>query len=556
MSYSGNQPQSGAEFAFGVGLMGLSYWLYPEGDASFQQWAFMGLSGFMGAITTAKGVQTLQLKRKTKQDREAAAEPSDTYGAAHFANLDELRAAGLTNPAGLFLGMQDGVPLFYDGKAHLLTVAPARQGKGVSVVIPNLLHFQGSVFVTDPKGELAGVTGKHRAETFGQKVFVLNPWGLHDLPQHRFNPLQGLLETFEDEHLRKGIMDDVSALTLQLLPEPEDGKNKFFREGSRKILRALLLHFATRGLPDKCTLPELWRTIQNVSRFKDTLVAMAGSEALNGIVADFADDLSYLMRDNPEQFGDFREGASQTITIFDPNGYVGDSVSGSDFSFRELKEGKVSVYLVIPPDRIATHGAWLGLLTKQAIDAVGRTKGNARVLFMLDEFANMGKLAGLAESLTTLPGLGVRVWMIVQELAGLESVYGKNTTQTIISQAEVRQFFAIQSPDLTKALSAQLGQRTVKTVSMNLGKKDTDEIGQNLGETGQPLMSVDKVRLLSTSKQLLFVKNLPPIKNDRIAYWDVSPWNSWAAVNPVEGTHQLSPPKFTLNYKSKGGSDV
>jgi len=556
MSNSGNEPKSGAELAFGAGLMGLAYWLYPEGDASFQQWMFMGISGFMGAVTAGKGLQTLQLNRKTKQARLAAMEPTGTFGSAHFAGLNELHAAGLTHPAGLFLGAQDGAPLFYDGKAHLLTVAPARQGKGVSVVIPNLLHFQGSVFVTDPKGELAGVTAKHRAETFGHKVFILNPWGLHGLPQHRFNPLQGLLEAFADDHLRRGIMDDVSALALQLLPEPADGKNKFFREGSRKILRALLLHFATRDMADKCTLTELWRTIQNVSRFKDTLVAMAGNESLNGIIADFADDLSYFMRDNPEQFGDFREGASQAISIFDPNGYVGESVSASDFSFRELKEGKVSVYLVIPPDRIVTHGAWLGLLTKQAIDAVSRTKGDARVLFMLDEFANMGKLAGLAESLTALPGLGVRVWIIVQEMADLRRVYGNDTTQTIASQAEVKQFFAVQSPELAKALSAQLGQRTVKTVSMNLGKKDTDEVGQNVGETGRPLLSADELRQLPANKQLLLVKSLPPILSDRTAYWSVSPWNVWAAANPVEGAHPMSVPQFTLNYKMKGDSDV
>jgi type IV secretion system protein VirD4 len=64
---------------------------------------------------------------------------------------------------------------------------------------------------------------------------------------------------------------------------------------------------------------------------------------------------------------------------------------------------------------------------------------------MLDEFANIGKLAGLAESLTALPGLGVRVWMIVQELAELVRIYGPNTAKTIQSQAEVRQFFAVNA---------------------------------------------------------------------------------------------------------------
>ncbi len=247
MNTQRKEPNSYAEIAFGCGLMGLGYWLWPEGSAYAQQWIASGLCGFLGGVTVLKGTQTFQRELKVKRDRAAAALPSGTYGNARFASLDDLQAAGLTHPAGLFLGAQEGVLLFYDGKAHLLTVAPARQGKGISVVIPNLLHFQGSVFVTDPKGELAAVTAAHRAQTFGQKVIVLNPWGLHGLPRHRFNPLQGLVDAAADERLRRGLIEDASAIALQLLPEPNDAKNRYFREGSRKILRALMLHFATRG---------------------------------------------------------------------------------------------------------------------------------------------------------------------------------------------------------------------------------------------------------------------------------------------------------------------
>ena len=69
----------------------------------------------------------------------------------------------------------------------------------------------------------------------------------------------------------------------------------------------------------------------------------------------------------------------------------------------------------------------------------------------------MGKLAGLAESLTALPGLGVRVWMFVQELAELIRIYGPNTAKTLLSQAEVTQFFAVQDHSLAKTLSQECG---------------------------------------------------------------------------------------------------
>lgn len=519
-------------------------WSVPN-DAA--RW-LLGAGSVIGIIA---GSDRLREEMERDRKRRAAETPSGVYGSARFMTGDGAAQAGLTDPSGLFLGALDGRMLFHSGKAHLLTVAPARSGKGISVVVPNLLHWQGSVFVTDPKGELAGVTAGHRQRTFGQKVIVLNPWGLHGLPQHRFNPLAYLVDLYDDEAARRGLTEEVAALALQLLPEPEDARNRFFREGSRKLLRAFMLHFASCGRPDACTLPVLWRVLQNAARMDETLVEMAGSDALGGVVADYADDIARTIEKNPETFQSFIEGATQAVSIFDPAGWLAGSVGASDFSFAELKTGRVSVYLVIPPDRVATHGAWLGLLARQAIAAVARAPGNSPVLFMLDEFANMGKLAGLSDSLTLLPGLGVRVWMIVQSLDQLRALYGREVTNTILSQAEVQQFFTVQDLGLAKMLADALGQRTVKTTAINLGRKEDDDPGESRSEAGRPLMSADEIRLMPGDEQLLLIQSRPPIRAQRVPFWTVAPWNGWAAPNPVEGAHPRPDPSYRLSYTEK-----
>ena len=160
--------------------------------------------------------------------------------------------------------------------------------------------------------------------------------------------------------------------------------------------------------------------------------------------------LAAHIRESAEQFADFRQGALQALDIFDPLGWLADAVSGNDVEFAKLKEGKTTVYLVIPQDKIATHGTWLGLVTRQAITKVARSQGNNEVLFMLDESANMGRLSGLAESLTALPGLGVRVWMFVQELSELIRIYGPHTTRTVLMRLADAQ-------NTKKALTKQLG---------------------------------------------------------------------------------------------------
>jgi type IV secretion system protein VirD4 len=540
----------------GVSFFALaSYWPELTGarpDAAEQ--FYLGFFQFIGAMASLGGLAGYYKSWRQREKRKQAETASGVFGSAAFATLDDCARAGLLDPRGLYLGLLDGQPLFYSGKAHLLTVAPARQGKGINVVIPNLLHFQGSVFVTDPKGELAAVTAAHRAERFGQKVYVLNPWGLHGLPQHRCNPLQPLIEAANDPALLRGISDEAKAIALQLLPEPENSRNRYFREGARTILRAVMLHLATRGMPEHCTLPEMWRVLSSTSRVEAAVRRMVESDALFGMVADVGQDLANQIDDNPEQFADFRQGALQTLDIFDPIGWLGDAVSGADVDFKALKEGKASIYVVVPQDRIATHGAWLGLVTRQAITAVARSSGKSEVLFLLDEFANMGRLSGLAESLTALPGLGVRVWAFVQELSELIRLYGPHTARTVLSQAEVKQFFAVQDDQLARTLSAALGQRTVKTRNFNLGRFDDDEIGESLSETGRPLMSADEIRLMGADEQLLLIKAALPVRAQRLPVWFVWPWATWLAPNPVEGDYPLTLPCLELNYRERSGS--
>lgn len=528
------------------------YWPdFVGGQINAADQLYLGFFKFMGAMSAIGGAAGYYNIWRQREKRKAAELPSGTFGEAAFATLEDCEEAGLLDPRGLYLGLLDGQPIFYGGKAHLLTCAPARQGKGINVVIPNLLHYQGSVVVTDPKGELAAVTAGHRADRFGQKVVIINPWGLHGLPQHRINPLDGVIALASDPRRQRGLTDEVKAIALQLYPEPEDMRNRYWREGARAILRAVLLHLALDA-PRRCTLPEMWRIIANPRRLERAIEAMRRSDALGGLLADLGDDLAYQSEDNPEQFGDFRADAVQALDIYEPGGYLADALGGSDVSLDHLKSGKVSLYLAFPQDRIATHGAALGLIVSQAITAVARAGQGGEVLFLLDEFANMGRLSGLAESLTALPGLGVRVWMFVQELAEIIRLYGPHTARTVLSQAEVKQFFAVQDDQLARTLSQALGHRTVKTRNFNLGRFDDDDVGESLSETGRPLMAADEIRLMRADEQLLLINALPPLRAKRLPFWFVSPWASWVAPNPVEGSYPFAVPRLELRYWKDG----
>lgn len=81
----------------------------------------------------------------------------------------------------LLLGRRGGRLVGWKDDRHVMTIAGSRAGKGVSLIIPNLLLYEDSALVIDPKGENARITARRRgteADGLGQDVYVLDPFGV------------------------------------------------------------------------------------------------------------------------------------------------------------------------------------------------------------------------------------------------------------------------------------------------------------------------------------------------------------------------------------------
>ncbi len=80
----------------------------------------------------------------------------------------------MENPAS-WLGNSESRVLRFKGEFHVWLEAPTRAGKGVGVIIPNLLDWLGSVVVLDIKQENYDNTAGYRLKVLGQEVFLFNP---------------------------------------------------------------------------------------------------------------------------------------------------------------------------------------------------------------------------------------------------------------------------------------------------------------------------------------------------------------------------------------------
>ena len=179
------------------------------------------------------------------------------HGDARFANFSEIQKAGLLGSTGIIIGKIKNRFLLFSGMQFVLLAAPTRSGKGVGIVIPNLLNWSESVVVLDVKLENFLITSKFRAK-WGQEVYLFNPFSISEQTQgnplhgctHRYNPL-GYIS--EDVRLR---VTDILAIGYSLYPG--EGRDAFFDDAARNLFLGLTLYL--------CETPNLPRTMGELLR--------------------------------------------------------------------------------------------------------------------------------------------------------------------------------------------------------------------------------------------------------------------------------------------------
>lgn len=432
----------------------------------------------------------------------------DTHGSARFATDAENRA--YAGDSGLLIGRdrKTGRPLRYAGPAHLLTIAPTRTGKGVGTIIPNLLDYAGPVVCIDPKGENARITARHRGN-FGP-VHVLDPFGVTGLPGAAFNPLDRIDPAGLD------LADDCMTLADALVYDaPGEAGEAHWNEEAKALIAGIILAIVTSEPPATRTLATLRdRLTLAPQAFAAMLEAM---QAQGGLAARAAN--RHLGKSDREGAGVL--SAAQRHTHFLDSPRMTAVLGHSDFTFADVKAQPTSVYLVLPPDRLATYARWLRLMLAQGLTDLARAPASPTrsVLFLLDEFAALGRLEPVERAMGLMAGYGIQLWPILQDVHQLRALYGQRAG-TFLSNAGVLQVFGVNDHDSAKLVSDLLGQETVVFETMSRAI-DAEETGISFGaqHVGRPLLTPDEVRTLREDLQLVFLAGQRPIVAAKLKYY-------------------------------------
>jgi type IV secretion system protein VirD4 len=374
---------------------------------------------------------------------------------------------------------------------HIITIAGSRAGKGRSAIVPNLITYPGSILAIDPKGELAAITADWRAEVLNQRVFVLDPFGVAGrvAEDHggAFNPLTIL--TLDSPSL----IEDAGLIADALIVLSPGARDPHWDESAKQFLEGVILHVATSPLYDgRRDLVSVYECLmEGLEELKD--------EMRENSAADFAVlALANAFFDKAETE---RSGVLSTLRRhirFLGYGQMKKVLRGHSFDLRDLKTGRVTVYLSLPAMRMGTCSRWLRLFVNLALAAfeVEKRRPAYPVLLCLDEFATLGPMKTLEDAAGQIAGLGCKLWPILQDLGQLEALYEKRW-ETFLGNAGVLQFFGNSDLRTLEWISKRLGQTTIHTTSQNQPGYDARAqqgvTGQSFSQSVHPLMTAEEI---------------------------------------------------------------
>lgn len=478
------------------------FW-YFRGDPEVRRWAGVGLFSALG-FATVVGLGVARSRRPP------------LHGAARWASEGELAQSGLRARQGIVLGWSGGRLLTFGGPEHVMLHAPTRSGKGVGVVIPNLLTWPDSVVVLDVKRENWTASAGFRA-AHGQEVILFDPLDVEGRTA-RFNPLGHI-----DRTDPIAVMDELQKLAVMLFPVPPH-TDPFWAEAARVGLIGVGAYVAeTPELP--FSLGAVYAELtEGDPRTRLPAIMAACVDAGRPLSAGCAGALSDFCSASENTFAGVKQTITSRLGLW-LNPRVCAATDASDFDLRDLRERRISLYLCVSPDNLARVAPLYSLLLSQLVDLNTRElptgeRHRVPVLMVMDEFARLGHAAVIARGFSYVAGYGLRLLPVLQSPAQLRAEYGADLAEEIMANCGVEIAFAPKELKVAQDLSERLGYWTYQGRSrsrpsgLSSGHRSVSESDQR-----RALMLPQELIQMPSDRLLVLRAGMPPVRGRKIVYW-------------------------------------
>lgn len=433
------------------------------------------------------------------------------HGGARFAKEGEIRRAGFRAANGIVLGKKRGKFLTFGGSEHCIVEAPTRSGKGVGIVIPNLLSWQASVVVLDVKRENWDATAGFRRK-YGQAVFLFNPTDPEGRTA-RYNPLGYIDRTDPDQ-----VVIELQKIATMLFVAPERGE-PFWTDSARTAFVGVGAYLAIADQP--FTIGSIYRLMTTGDTrgfFRRVLEdrSLTLSQGCRNALADFTSGA-----DNT--FAGIVQTVTSKLSLW-LNPRVDAATEECDFDLRELRTKPMSIYLGVSPDELDRVAPLYNLLFQQLVDLNVRELPDSttplQVLVILDEFARIGRAQVIASAFSYVAGYGIRLLPVIQSRSQLRAVYGEHVANEIVANCGVEVAFTPKELRVANELSERIGYIGQESVTKSLTIHGVlANRSKSMSDQRRALLLPQELMQFPDDELLLLRGGIPPIHGDKIRYY-------------------------------------
>lgn len=266
----------------------------------------------------------------------------------------------------------------------------------------------------------------------------------------------------------------------------------------------------------------------------------SGDPCTHPVIAASAGEM--IKKGDKEQAGIVSSAVINLSLYLDP--LVNEYTSSSDFAIRDLVslDDKVSLYLVVPVGDLLRLTPLLrmifNLISTRLVgimeyDEKGNSIGNKnRLLLMLDEFPQLGRLENLEKAFAFIAGYGLKAFIIVQSINQLKQAYGENNS--IMDNCHVRIFFAPNDANTPEIIVKLLGTQTIEVVNKSWsGIRLLSQWSYSTNFQSRPLLTTGEISLLPKDKQIVLIAGFKPLLTNKNAYYSDSLFKARKEIPPV-----------------------
>ncbi len=413
-------------------------------------------------------------------------------GNSRYATTKEVLKSGLLGD-GIVFGKKDRhlVTKPPEIQGHTLIVGGTGSGKSRGVAIPTLLKWTGSVMAIDIKGELSKLTKERRIKN--GDIFIFDP----------LNPKTDCYDPI-------AFCDTVAKcqdLARTLIPIPK-GADPIWSQSAQSILAA----FVFEGNKYNYKLCDIARTLMTTGATE--MIYHCSNHPLSE-VRTFAGALS----DMPEKtLGSvLSELRSKLFTLATDEG-IRNSIRKSDFTGANLLKKGTTIYLKIDEDMLDQYKEILAIIINQTMKTLMRKEEYSEppVLILLDELPRLGMVQDFSKALATLRSRNIHILSIIQSMAQLDDIYGKDQRKIIADNCRFKLVLGATDPETQKYFSDLIGYRSGKIQNQSTGNSVFGNVGHS--ETSIPLIRPEEFGMLKNP--ILISPDIYPVVLEK-AYWDI-----------------------------------